>query len=380
MIEPVVQNPTSNLTNTLASRGIKRSASEAKLDCPLATKAPAERTRPVGPNADKISGLIDNLTTPPEARQELTGLLSRMTELQAQIKDGKVTPAEIIQATNAIPPAMSAIGARYPELASALNAAAGAGVREAAIRQQRAPEWGVDPLTGKFIPGGKIADLTPAQIQARATAPPQLEDADIVRRWRRHVQERAAEKKDPMAFDKWAASGFTANVNREASNPYEAAAIEALGGTPNNAAGQGLSWPTTERVDANGRRVEPDAPGGRDRTETTRPDGTRPNQNGGLDIIEHKHLTGKTEVYDDSHQLRAQRAMSVEYQGKHELVLSSDRPLTSPGGTPPVKPSGPLGKSDSEIYYYDSGSGRVTHTFDGTRGKWRPFRGAPGTT
>ena len=169
----------------------------------------------------------------------------------------------------------------------------------------------------------------------------------------------------------WAESGFQANVNRDVSSPHENAALAAVGATANNRAGQGFTYSHSERVDVRGyptRRTRGSVVG--QRTMETRPDGTRPNQQGGRDVVEHKHLTGNTTVLHDTQQLRAQRQMARKLNGEHELVLSSDRGLMN--GVPNVKPSSGVSARTGTIYYYEPTLGRVTHSWNGT--EWTPIR------
>jgi hypothetical protein len=321
-----------------------------------------------GPLTEKINGMVESEAVTPKAREELAQLKSRIETLEGRIKNGEVSSGEIVKETAAIAKSLEEIGARHSEVGEALNAPPSAGSSDAEVRQENAGEWGVDPETGKFPENGKVEGLTEAEIKQRARRAEQPNEPDIVRRWRRYTQETPAG--DRMPFNKWAESGFRANVNREASSPHEAGALEAAGATPNNAAGEGETYTSKEYVDPLGRPVPRGTKGGHLRTETTRPDGTRPNDHGGTDVVEHKHLTGDTEVYNDTQQLRGQRKMANKLGGDHELILSSDRPFGA-DGNPQVRPSTPLGESGSRIYYYDPATGRITHAW--SNGAWTPI-------
>ncbi|HEX8723128.1 MAG TPA: DUF4157 domain-containing protein [Pyrinomonadaceae bacterium] len=331
-----------------------------------------------GPIGEKLDVMLrpDSSITP-EARAELLTLRNRIGELETRINNGEVSSRQIVEETARVAAELERIGAAHPELGPQLNAPPSAGANDAQVRQQHAGEWGVDPETGKFPEGGTVEGFTPDDIKRMSRRSPETNERalgrpepEIVRRWRRHVAESRAEGRSPGDFESWAQSGFQANVNRAVSSPHEAAAMEAVGATPNNAAGEGQTFTTKESVDPRGRPVPRGTKGSHIRTETTRPDGTRPNNRGGTDVVEHKHLTGKSEVYDDTHQLRAQREMAASMNGDHELILSSDRPL-GPDGNPVVRPSGPLGQSRSRIYYYDPATRRVTHQW--TKSGWQPI-------
>lgn len=236
-------------------------------------------------------------------------------------------------------------------------------VNESQARQQHSEEWGVDPITGKHDASATISGLTPAQIDALARQPAVAGEPRAVFRRRRYLDAGGTE---PMP--KWLERGFTANVNRDVSSPHEVGALAATGATPNNAAGNRLEHTHTESFDGRGRPVASDDPNAvGTRTTTTRPDGTRPNAQGGLDIIEHKHLMDGESVLHDSQQLRAQRELAITTRGTTELILSSSAPLV--GGKPPVQPSSTVASETGRVYYHDAASGRITHQWTG-RG-WR---------
>ena len=89
-------------------------------------------------------------------------------------------------------------------------------------------------------------------------------------------------------------------------------------------------------------------------------------------MVEHKHVTATEAangVLHDSSQLRAQRTVAAANNGVHELIISTDLPLRA-DGTPAVRPSGPLGQSDSVIYFFDTRTRQVTHAWDPQEGKW----------
>ena len=165
----------------------------------------------------------------------------------------------------------------------------------------------------------------------------------------------------------WVERGFRANVNRDVSSPHETGALAATGATPNNAAGNRLESSHTEAYDSRGRPVAKDSPKKvGERTVVTRPDGTRPNAKGGLDIIEHKHLTDAESVLHDTQQLRAQREMAIAKNGTTELILSSSAPLKN--GKPPVQPSATVAQQTGRIFFYDTKTGLVTHQW--SKGGW----------
>jgi hypothetical protein len=158
----------------------------------------------------------------------------------------------------------------------------------------------------------------------------------------------------------------------------ERGALGQVGATPNRPVGPDLTYKYEyeykETVDAFGRPVPRSSPRfDYEKTVKARPDGTRPNTRGGTDIVEHKHLTGDADVLYDSPQLRAEREYAESLNGDHELIISSDRALAAPSGrrggaVPQVQPSGPLGEATKRIYYYDPGTGRITHQWRG--GRW----------
>ena len=329
-----------------------------------------------GPITGKLEAMLKSPSITPELKTKLEALKAKVEAVEADIKAGKVTSEEIVARNNAIADELHAIGKTHPELGPKLDAEAeGAETGpDAATKQKHADEWGVNPETGKVDPNAKMGGLTKAEVEARAKelfdqgAQPHPSQPDAVRRRLRHMHERAPDP--PMGFDKWAESGYRANVNRDVSAPAERGALEALGATPNNPTGEGQTYTSREWVDKEtGQPVERGDPRGHMREETTRPDGTRPNKRGGTDVIEHKHLTGDSDVYNDTQQLRGQRKMAKKLKGDHELVLSSDRDY-KPNGDPPVRPSGPLGESGSTIYYYNPKTNKVTHKWDPSAGRW----------
>jgi hypothetical protein len=260
------------------------------------------------------------------------------------------------------------------------------------IRDRLAPEWAVDPNTGRFDPSRTMDGLSPQEVDDLAHQPPKPGEKHAVERRRRHIEERRAKGQEPLAMKDWASSGFTANVNRTTSSMYEGPAVAAVGGRSNNAsaaAGGQNNWTYREWVDPKtGRPIggvaaprpafdekgNPQDPGPAPegavlREVTTRPDGVRPNADGGLDIIEHKHMTGKETVYNDDPQLRAQREMAANNNGSHELVLSSDKGYDE-DGNPKVRPSAGAANGTT-VKYYDPETGRVTHIWK--NGEWVPI-------
>ncbi len=266
------------------------------------------------------------------------------------------------------------------ELARRRTAAVDVDLRTSAA-DRLADEWGVDPASGRFAASRLPRRMTVTEIErlARLSTPPSEDLPRIVfRRWR-YVQRVGARR--ARRFQDWAEAGYGANVNREASSPFAAAAIAARDAFSNDAAtsvGGQRTYDYGEWVTGAGRYIRSGAEPGRPRgaedyyDATTRPDGIRPRPGGGFDVVEHKHLTGDTTVLDDSIQLRAQREMArVEGRdGVHELVLSSDRPIP-PGGVPPVRPSRTVGSApNSRVFYFDGPSGRITHVWDADTGTW----------
>jgi RHS repeat-associated protein len=236
-------------------------------------------------------------------------------------------------------------------------------------KEEHASDWGVDPATGKAIdPRPK---LTPHQ------------EAELKRRRDRYEAEGGK-----MGDAEWREHGFRANNNRDSSHPREEQALKAVGAKPNNApADEGGQQTHTHHElrdengrqlkDENGKQIKPNLdkdgnpvppypPGSHLSTETTRPDGTR-----GNDVVEHKHMTGEEDTLSDTQQMRAQREMADKNGGKHEVAMTSDKPMKD-DGTPPVQPSGPVGEK-SDVKYVDD-QGNVTHTWKD--GKWKPV-GAP---
>jgi hypothetical protein len=248
-----------------------------------------------------------------------------------------------------------------------------------------ASEWGIN-AEGQFraseLPSGwTITEIE--RVADRKAEPPQ-EPRIVYRRWR-YVQRVGRRYAEP--FNEWARTGFQANVNREASSPFEAAAIGARKALPNNApasAGGQKTYEYGEWVDERGQSVASGAEaarrprGAKKYVETTtRPDGTRPRPDGGFDIVEHKHLAGETTVLNDSIQLRAQREMAASEEGgrhgAYELVMSSDRALDGRPPMPQVRPSGPLGRACDAVFYFDGTSGAITHKWSREHEAWERF-------
>ena len=261
-----------------------------------------------------------------------------------------------------------------------------------AARDRLAPEWAVDPSTGRFDPSREMDGRTPQEIDDLAHEPPRPGEPHAVERRRRHIAEREAKGQKPLPMREWAESGFRANVNRSVSSLYEGPAVAAVGGRSNNAAiaaGGQNTWTYREWIDPktgkpiggvpaprpafdeNGNPQDPGPapPGAVLREVTTRPDGVRLNADGGIDIIEHKHMTGNETVYHDDAQLRAQREMAQNNNGVHELVLSSDKGYDE-DGNPIVRPS-PGAANGTTVKYYDPETGQVTHVWK--NGEWVPL-------
>ncbi|PEA52461.1 ADP-ribosyltransferase [Bacillus pseudomycoides] len=103
----------------------------------------------------------------------------------------------------------------------------------------------------------------------------------------------------------------------------------------------------------------------------TRPDSIGRNAKGEIDLVhDHKHkISDKEHVIHNDSQMRAERELAQETKGHHVVTLSSDKPDLN-GIPPKPRPSGPLGK-ESEIYYTDPKSGKLTH-------KWEAHPDLPG--
>ncbi|WP_242280347.1 ADP-ribosyltransferase [Bacillus cereus group sp. BfR-BA-01428] len=95
----------------------------------------------------------------------------------------------------------------------------------------------------------------------------------------------------------------------------------------------------------------------------TRPDSIGRNAKDEIDLVhDHKHkISDKEHVIHNDSQMRAERELAKEQNGRHVVTISSDKPDLN--GIPPhPRPSGPLAKK-SEIYYTDPSSGKVTHVW-----------------
>ncbi|KIV69442.1 Putative toxin component near putative ESAT-related protein, repetitive [Bacillus mycoides] len=108
----------------------------------------------------------------------------------------------------------------------------------------------------------------------------------------------------------------------------------------------------------------------------TRPDSIGRNDKGEIDLVhDHKHKMGeKEQTIHNDRQMRAEREMLEDKNGSHIVTISSDKPDLN-GIPPKPRPSGPLGK-DSDVYYTDPNSGKVTHKWENnTRlpggGRWK---------
>ncbi|OOQ93239.1 ADP-ribosyltransferase [Bacillus cereus] len=108
----------------------------------------------------------------------------------------------------------------------------------------------------------------------------------------------------------------------------------------------------------------------------TRPDSIGRNDKGEIDLVhDHKHKMGeKEQTIHNDRQMRAEREMLEDKNGSHVVTISSDKPDLN-GIPPKPRPSGPLGK-DSDVYYTDPNSGKVTHKWENnTRlpggGRWK---------
>ncbi len=84
---------------------------------------------------------------------------------------------------------------------------------------------------------------------------------------------------------------------------------------------------------------------------------TRPDSISDDYVHEHKHLSGENQVVYLTEQMRTQRAQARATGRTHIVSISSDNADLA-NGTP--RPSGPMAKN-SDIYYVDPASGKVTH-------------------
>ncbi|AAP10244.1 hypothetical protein [Bacillus cereus] len=103
----------------------------------------------------------------------------------------------------------------------------------------------------------------------------------------------------------------------------------------------------------------------------TRPDSIGRNAKDEIDLVhDHKHkISDKEHVIHNDSQMRAEREMLEDKNGSHIVTISSDKPDLN--GIPPhPRPSGPLAK-ESDIFYTDPNSGKVTH-------KWGAHPDIPG--
>ena len=252
--------------------------------------------------------------------------------------------------------------------------------------QRLAKEWGVNSK-GEFQKettfGAQKLTIKDVERLAREKNPPSEALPRIVyRRWR-YIQ-RVGDK--AKSFDQWAEHGFQANVNRDASSPFEAAAIAARGGFLNNeslASGGQRTHDYGEWVTDRGRFLKSYEETKRRPTDaddyyevTTRPDGTRPRRDKGFDVIEHKHVTSDDGVLHDSIQLRAQREMAQKNGGQYELVLTSDKKLSGTPPMPPVEPSSSVG-AQGRVFFFDGKTGTITHEWSTKRVPpgWKTFTG-----
>jgi len=86
-------------------------------------------------------------------------------------------------------------------------------------------------------------------------------------------------------------------------------------------------------------------------------------------VHEHKHLGGNNDTVYNTAQMKAQRKWAQQNSRRHVVTISSDRGSKA-DGTPDVRPSGPLAGAESDIYYYESSTGQITHTWSRSDGAW----------
>ncbi|MEO8653588.1 MAG: hypothetical protein ABI409_05635, partial [Ramlibacter sp.] len=247
----------------------------------------------------------------------------------------------------------------------------------AAAASSVAGEWPVDPVTGEYDRDRLPAGWTHQRIEqvARQRTPPAESVPRLVfRRWR-YVQSRP----NPLPMRDWVPLGYQANLNRDVSSPHERMALGAVLAYPNNepeTSGGRREYDYEEWTRDGDFQASRRERGGRRRGETlryqtTRPDGLRPREDGGFDVVEHKHVTRNEPVLNDSIQFRAQREMARTLgRGRHEIVITSDLPPLA-GGLPPVTPSRPL-REASDLTYVDIATGRVTHRWSRRTNQWEP--------
>ena len=176
------------------------------------------------------------------------------------------------------------------------------------------------------------------------------------------MQSRANRGMEPLSRDRWQATNDQLRVNSLRTEQQDAAREglrEHLGRdlTDNN---RGTVVQRTVTDPKTGDPVK------------TRPDSIGRNDDGKIDLAhDHKDLSGDDEVQNNDSQMRAQRILLEDPDGRHVVTLSSNDPNLSSG--PEVasepRPTGPLARQ-SVVSFTDE-SGRVTR-------RWRPDSDLPG--
>ncbi len=210
-----------------------------------------------------------------------------------------------------------------------------------------------EPLApGDAIGSDNLTAAQRARFRGDIDNPPAGKTADDVR-YERHLQKRANLGDEPLSRDEWQASNDQLRANNARGTEQQDAAREGLAArlgrdlTDNNA-GQVVQQTVTDPK--TGDPVN------------TRPDSIGRNENGEIDLVhDHKDLSGADKVQDNDAQMRAQRTLLEDPDGRHVVTMSSNEPNLSPesGMAPEPRPTGPLARG-SDVYFTDE-SGTVTH-------------------
>lgn len=177
-------------------------------------------------------------------------------------------------------------------------------------------------------------------------------------RYERHCEEKKISGEKPLDRNKWDVINDRLRKNRDRGREEERKGREALEEhlgrkLENNNADQ-----VTTHTSSESYKTRPDSVGRNDKKE--------------IDLVhDHKHKTGgDDQVIHNDKQIRAEREMLEDkVNGRHVVTLSSDKPELD-AIPPKPRPSGPLG-NNSDIFYTDPKSGKVTHV-------WEPNPDLPG--
>ncbi|MGG0854160.1 ADP-ribosyltransferase [Metabacillus fastidiosus] len=177
-------------------------------------------------------------------------------------------------------------------------------------------------------------------------------------RYKRHCEE----TKKPLDRKKWNATNKNLRKSQERGIEEEMKGRKAVGEHLNRKLEDNNSGEVVTYTSSEGH--------------LTRPDSIGRNDKGEIDLVhEHKHkISDKEHVIHNDSQMRAEREMAQETNGRHVVTISSDNPDLN-GVPPKPRPSGPLGEK-SDIYYTDPKSGKVTHKWEADSdlpggGKWK---------